>query len=74
MSTQLESLAAQSLLLSSADRAALARMLLTSLDEDDELDNAWAQEVKRRVHAIESGEMPLLPLEEVLARARRALA
>lgn len=74
MPTQLESLAAQSLLLNSADRASLAQVLLASLDEDEAIDAAWAREIDRRVQAIETGEMPVLPLTEALARARSAAA
>lgn len=72
MLTQLESLAAQSLLLNSADRASLAQVLLASLDEDETIDTAWAREIERRVQAIESTEMRVLPLGEVLACARNA--
>ncbi|MBK6867336.1 MAG: addiction module protein [Burkholderiales bacterium] len=74
MPTQLESLAAQSLLLNSADRASLAQVLLASLDEDETIGAAWAREIDRRVQAIESGEMAVLSLTDVLARARNAAA
>ena len=74
MSSQLESLAAASLSLSSADRATLAQVLLASLDEDEAVDQAWAIETERRLQAIESADMVTLPLAQVLARARQALA
>ena len=74
MPTQLESLAAQSLLLNSADRASLAQVLLAILDEDETIGAASAREIDRRVQAIESGEMAVLSLTDVLARARNAAA
>lgn len=73
MATQLELLEAEALKLPAADRAAFAQVLLASLDEDAEIDEAWAQEVERRVAEIESGAAKVIPISEALAQVRAAL-
>ena len=57
----------------SADRALLAEHLIASLDEDNEIDSAWAVEVERRVAEVESEMIVGMPFEEVIAQARAAL-
>lgn len=74
MSPTLSSLEAQALTLSPQDRAALADHLLASLDAEHEVEDAWAEEVARRLAQIDAGNASLLPLEQVLARARQAIA
>ena len=73
MSTQFEILEAEVLKLVSADRALLAEHLIASLDEDNEIDSAWAVEVERRVAEVESEMIVGMPFEEVIAQARAAL-
>jgi len=73
MSTQFEILEAEVLKLASADRALLAEHLIASLDEDNEIESAWAVEVERRVAEVESGVIVGMPFEEVIAQARAAL-
>ena len=73
MSTQFEILEAEVLKLVSADRALLAERLIASLDEDNEIESAWAVEVERRVAEVESGVVVGMPFEEVIAQARAAL-
>ena len=46
METQLEILEAQALKLTTSERAHLAERLIASLDEDGEIEAAWAAEVK----------------------------
>jgi putative addiction module component (TIGR02574 family) len=41
--------------LTPGERAALAQRLLASLDEDSEIEEAWAVEVERRIADVESG-------------------
>ena len=50
----------------------LAEKLLESLDSPDqrEIDVAWAEEVKRRIAAVESGQMGTIPADEVFRRLR----
>ena len=55
MDTDLEKLAAEALKLAPGERAALAQRLLASLDEDADIDEAWAREVERRVAEVEAG-------------------
>ncbi|MBV9068690.1 MAG: addiction module protein [Acidobacteria bacterium] len=51
------------------DRAELAGMLLHSLDgePDPDIEAAWAEEIERRVRQIDSGEVKLIPWEQVRA-------
>jgi putative addiction module component (TIGR02574 family) len=73
MSSQLEIVEAEALKLSAEERARLADRLLASLSEDAEVEEAWAIEVDRRIAAIESGRVQLVPAAEAIARARAAL-
>lgn len=73
MSTQFEILEAEVLKLVSADRALLAEHLIASLDEDNEIESAWADEVERRVAEVESEVIVGMSFEEVVAQARSAL-
>ncbi len=73
MSPQFEILEAEVLNLVPAERALLAEHIIASLDEDNEIESAWAVEVERRVAEIESGRVVGMPFEEVIAQARAAL-
>jgi putative addiction module component (TIGR02574 family) len=73
METELEKLEAEALKLTPGERAALAQRLLASLEEDAEIEEAWAVEVERRIAEVESGAVQLIPIEEALARVRAAL-
>ena len=73
METELEKLEAEALKLTAGERAALAQRLLASLEDDAEIDEAWAVEVERRIAEVESGAVQLIPIEEALARVRAAL-
>ncbi|MDP1770784.1 MAG: addiction module protein [Methylobacter sp.] len=70
MSTHFEILQAEVLKLVPADRALLAEHIIASLDEDNEIESAWAVEVERCVAEIENGTVVGLPFEEVIAQAR----
>lgn len=73
MENQLELLEAEALKLTAGERAAFAQMLLASLEEDAEIDAAWAEEIERRVVDIESGVVQLIPIADALAQVRAAL-
>ena len=73
MGHHLELLEAEALKLSVEERAAFAQFLLASLDEDGEVDAAWAAEVERRIAAIESGAEATILLADALAQVRAAL-
>ena len=73
METELEKLEAEALKLTPGERAALAQRLLASLEEDAEIEEAWAVEIERRIAEVESGAVQVIPIEEALARVRAAL-
>jgi putative addiction module component (TIGR02574 family) len=73
METELEKLEAEALKLTLGERAALAQRLLASLEEDAEIEEAWAAEVERRIAAVESGSVQLIPIAEALAQVRARL-
>ena len=73
MGNQLEALEAEALKLTSSERAAFAQLLLASLDEDAEIEEAWATEVERRIADVESGVIQVIPISEALAQVRAAL-
>lgn len=52
-------------------RAAIADTLLESLDPalpNDRVEEAWSEEIKRRIEDIDSGKVQLIPYEEVRRR------
>ena len=73
MPTQLEIIEAQALSLTPEERARLADRLITSLFDDQDIEEAWAVEVERRIKDIESGRARLVPASEAIARARAAI-
>ena len=54
-------------------RARLAERLISSLDEEDEIEAAWNQEIERRVREVDSGEVKLIPGKQVMDRIRARL-
>jgi putative addiction module component (TIGR02574 family) len=73
METQLEILELEALKLTPGERAALAQRLLASLDEDTEIEDAWAVEIERRIADVESGAVQAIPISEALEQVRAAL-
>ena len=73
MENQLEMLEAEALKLTSGERAAFAQLLLASLDEDAETEDAWAAEVERRITDVENGTVRVIPIADALAQVRAAL-
>ncbi|HEY6897385.1 MAG TPA: addiction module protein [Rhodocyclaceae bacterium] len=73
MGIQLEILEAEALKLTSGERAAFAQLLLASLDEDAEIDAAWAAEIERRIAEVEDGTVQAIPIADALAQVRAAL-
>lgn len=66
----IEMLEVEALRLSAAERARLVERLITSLDTDPEVEEAWSAEVERRNAEIESGSVALLPGPETLAKLK----
>lgn len=54
--------------------AAFAQLLLASLDEDAEREEAWAAETERRLVDIESGAVQAIPMADALAQVRASLS
>ncbi|MEI6450417.1 MAG: addiction module protein [Actinomycetes bacterium] len=73
MANRLESLEAEALQLTASERAAFAQVLLASLDEDAEIEEAWAAETERRIADIESGTVQVIPIADALAQVRASL-
>lgn len=73
MLNQREILEAEALKLPMDERVALAQLLLASLDEDGEFEQAWAIEAERRLNEIESGVVQTIALEDVLSEVRAKL-
>jgi putative addiction module component (TIGR02574 family) len=73
MQTQLETLEAAALKLTPSERAMLAEHLIASLDEDSNIEEAWATETTRRIAEIENGAVQLIPAATAIANARNAL-
>jgi putative addiction module component (TIGR02574 family) len=65
-----ETLEAAALHLPPGERARLIERLITSLDVDPEVEEAWAVEVERRQAEIDSGAVSLLPGPETLAKLK----
>ena len=70
MNTESHNLLEQALALPDTDRAALAASLIRSLDTeiDPDADELWDEEIKRRLGEIKSGEVELVPWEQMLAK------
>ncbi len=52
-------------------RARLAERLISSLDEDNEIEQAWAAEASRRYQADLTGDEVMSPFEDVMAAIRK---
>lgn len=71
MSPQAADVLDKALALSSQERGMVIDRLVESLDEDppDEgVEEAWDEEIRRRVEEIDAGRAEMIPLEEVRRR------
>jgi putative addiction module component (TIGR02574 family) len=64
---------AEALRLPSHERARLAEVLIASLDAEDEITQAWADEAERRYEELRTGAVEAVSAEEVFARIRARL-
>ena len=72
MSASLKRIEERARALSAEDRARLAESMLESLHARlSEIEDAWTDEIERRVAAFDRGEIPAYPAEDVFAEARR---
>ncbi len=65
----------QALDLDERDRATLVGLLIESLEEepDKDLEAAWKAEVQRRIEELDSGDVEMIPWEDVKARLWQSL-
>jgi putative addiction module component (TIGR02574 family) len=70
MPPTIETVEAEAMQLTTAERALLVERLIASLDADPEVEAAWAAEVERRHAEIESGTVVLLSGPETLAELK----
>lgn len=70
MSATIETVEAEALLLSAAERARLIERLIASLDSDPAVEEAWAEEVERRHAEVENGSVTLLSGPEAMAKLK----
>ena len=69
MRSQVSEVLDKALTLSTKERGQLIDRLIESLDEgpaEDGVEEAWGQEIKRRVDEIRSGKAKMIPGEQVL--------
>lgn len=72
MSALLKQIEEQAQGLRAEERAKLAETMVESLHSSvSEVEEAWAEEVEKRVKAFDSGEIPSYPAEDVFAEAHR---
>ncbi|MDB5803192.1 MAG: hypothetical protein JWN73_514 [Betaproteobacteria bacterium] len=70
MNANVEHLMDEALALSPEERSAMALALLDSLPGEDSsvIEKAWADEIRRRLNALDSGAVRAIPWAEVRAR------
>ena len=69
MTPQVSEVLEKSLALSTQERGLLINQLIESLDEgpaEEGVEEAWGEEIKRRVDDIRSGKVKMIPGERVL--------
>ncbi|GMV04431.1 MAG: hypothetical protein AMXMBFR53_07110 [Gemmatimonadota bacterium] len=65
MAMRREQVEAEARRLPREERARLAEALIASLDEEAEVEQAWAAEIARRVEELRTGAVESIPAEEV---------
>ena len=73
MSSTAEDVESAALRLPRAERARLAERLIASLDEDAGIEQAWAEEIRRRVGELRSGAVQPIPGEQVFDELKSLL-
>ena len=63
----------EALKLTANERAEVAEQLIASLDEvpDTDVEQAWQEEVRRRLQQVERGEVELIDSDTVMAELRK---
>lgn len=70
MPLTVEAIEAEALGLPPSDRARLVEKLISSLEIDPEVEDAWAAEVERRNAELESGSVSAVPDPEALKKLK----
>jgi putative addiction module component (TIGR02574 family) len=72
MTDKSQAIVEQALKLSPTERAEVAEKLIVSLDEvpDTDVEQAWQEEIQKRLQQIDCGEVKTIPWEEVQRRLR----
>ena len=73
MPASLAKIEAEALQLSVVERVRLADHLLASVSGDPAVEEAWAEEIERRLAEAGAG-APFVSLDDAVARARRAIS
>jgi putative addiction module component (TIGR02574 family) len=70
MTDKSQAIVEQALKLSPTERAEVAEKLIVSLDEvlDTDVEQAWQEEIQKRLQQIDRGEVKTIPWEEVQKR------
>ena len=63
----------EALKLTANERAEVVERLIASLDEvpDTDVEQAWQEEIQKRLHQIERGEVKLIDSDTVMAELRK---
>jgi putative addiction module component (TIGR02574 family) len=72
MKSESQQLLQTALALPEAERAEIAASLIRSLDTeiDEDAEAAWAAEIERRIKSIDSGDVELIPWDDVMREMR----
>ena len=73
MTTAIEALEAEVLKLAPSERSRLLERLIVSLDEDAEVEEAWAKEADRRQAELDSGAVKAVSGDQMMERLRARL-
>ncbi len=74
MSDVVTELAERARSLPAEQRARLAEQILSTLDpQDDGVEQAWDQEIRKRIEEIDSGMVTAITANEAFAKVRKAL-
>lgn len=73
MTDKMQAILEQALKLSPTERTDVAEQLLASLDEapDTDVEHAWQEEIQKRLHQIEHGEVELMNSDTVMGELRK---
>ncbi|MDR7050286.1 putative addiction module component (TIGR02574 family) [Duganella sp. 3397] len=73
MQTPIELITTEAMKLTTDEREAIVQVLIASLENDAQADEALAAEVERRIAEIENGTVKAIPVDEALAQIRASL-